>query len=310
MLDVLIDAFKDSLNMVPLLLIIYIGIELIEFKWGNKIRLLVQKAGSAGPTVAAIGGSLPQCGFSVVGATLYTQRLITIGTLLAVFLSTSDEAIPVILSQPDKAAIIVPIILTKIFIAIIAGYSIDFFLRKTNKKVLYHIREYEAGKDDKSHHHEESLNEATACCGHSPNSNDKQFDIKKMFFHPIIHTLKVIVFIFLVTLVINLAILSMSEEAFKNLFAGQTLLQPFITALVGLLPNCASSVAITELYLEGVITYGAVIAGLCASGGLGLLVLFKEEKNKKDVIRIIALLYGISVFVGLAIQFFNISPKL
>lgn len=309
MLDVLLDTLKDSLNMVPLLLIIYIGIELVEYKWGNKIRFLVQRSGSAGPAVGAIGGSLPQCGFSVVGATLYTQRLVTIGTLLAVYLSTSDEAIPVILSQPDKVAIILPLILTKVFIAIVVGYSIDFIFRKTNKKVLSHIKEYKSGRDDENHHHEEVLGGTIACCGHNPTPTTKGFNTKNIFLHPTIHTVKVFTFILIVSLVINLIVFYMGEDAFNNLFAGHILLQPFIAALVGLLPDCASSVAITELYLKGSITYGAVIAGLCASGGLGLLVLFKEEKNKYDIIRIIALLYGISVFVGLAIQFLGISPK-
>jgi hypothetical protein len=310
MLDVILDTIKDSLNMVPLLLTVYIVIELVELKWGNKIRLLTQKAGTAGPTAGAIGGSLPQCGFSVVGATLYTQRLITIGTLLAIYLSTSDEAIPVILSQPDKAIVIIPLILTKIAIAIIAGYSIDLIFRKNNKQVLSHIDKYESGDDNKNHHHENKLNETVACCGHSPSPIVKRFNIRDIFLHPTIHTIKVFAFILIVSLVINMTVFWIGEDAFNNLFAGHVLLQPFVAALVGLLPDCASSVAITELYLKGAITYGAVIAGLCASGGLGLLVLLKEEKNKKDIALIIALLYGISVLVGLTIQFFNISPSL
>jgi len=309
MLDVFIETFKDRLNMVPLLLTVYVGIELVEYRWGQKIQKGIQRAGSAGPAIGAVGGSLPQCGFSVVGATLYTQRLITIGTLLAVYLSTSDEALPVILSQPDKAAVIVPLILTKIFIAIVAGYSIDFIFRKTNKKTLAHIEEYKTGKDNKNHHHEEALGETVACCGHNPNPTVKKFNLKNLILHPAIHTVKVFLFIFGVSLVISLVVFWMGESAFNALLAGNTLIQPFVTGLVGLIPNCASSVAITELYLKGAITYGAVIAGLCASGGLGLLVLFKEDKNKKDVGRIIALLYGISAFVGLVIQLLNISPK-
>lgn len=310
MLNVIQDALYDSLNMIPLLLIVYIGIEMIEYKWGNKIRKGVQKAGPAGPAIGAVSGSLPQCGFSVVGATLYTQKLVTVGTLLAIYLSTSDEALPVVLSQPGKAAIIVPLILTKIFIAVVAGYSIDFFFRKKNKQTLAHIEAYEKDKDDKNHHHEEVLEETTACCGHNPGPTQKKFDVKDIFLHPIIHTAKVFAFILSVSLLINLAVFEMGEKAFANLFSGHVILQPFIAALVGLIPNCASSVAITELYLKGAITYGAVIAGLCASGGLGLLVLFKEDKDKKDVFRILALLFGISVFVGLAMQFFSISPKI
>ena len=126
--EVLIDSFK----MIPLLLIIYIGIELIEYKYGNKIREIMQKSGAWGPLVGALLGSLPQCGISVVVAALYTQRLATIGTLLAVFLSTSDEAIPVILAQPSGVKTIVPLILIKIFIGLVGGYLVDFIFRKIN----------------------------------------------------------------------------------------------------------------------------------------------------------------------------------
>ena len=308
MLDVFLDALKDSLNMLPLLLIIYIGIELIEYKWGDRIRLRIQRAGSAGPAIGALGGSLPQCGFSVVGATLYTQRLVTIGTLLAIYLSTSDEALPVILSQPDKAGVIIPLILTKVFIAIVAGYSIDFIFRKTNKNVLGHIKKYESGTDNSNHHHQDIIDDVTACCGHNLNPAPK-FNAREIFIHPIIHTAKVFAYIFIVTLVINSVIFWIGEDILAKILASNTILQPFLAALVGLLPNCASSVAITELFLNGTITYGAVIAGLSASGGLGLLVLFKEDKNKKDVLKIIGLLYGISVFAGLLIQLFGISPS-
>lgn len=306
MLNVVITALIDSLYMVPLLLIIYIGIELIEYKWGNKIKANIQKAGSAGPAIGAIGGSLPQCGFSVIVTALYTQKLVTIGTLLAVYLSTSDEAIPVILSQPNKAPLIVPIILTKVFIAIVAGYLIDFTFRRTSKKTLLHIEAYEKGKDNKSHKHEE-INDKTACCGHKPSSITAKFNPREIFLHPLIHTLKIFAFIFLISATINIIIFAIGENAFNSMLAGNVILQPFVTALVGLIPNCASSVAITELYLKGSITYGATIAGLCASGGLGLLVLLKEDKNKKEIFKIISLLFGISVGVGLLIQLFGIN---
>ena len=139
MLDAFLDALSDSAQTIPLLLVIYIGIELIEYKYGNKIRESIQKAGAAGPAIGALGGSFPQCGFSVVATALYTQRLATIGTLLAVYLSTSDEAIPVILAQPEKAGIIIPLILTKIIIALVAGYTIDFIFRKSNKTTLANL---------------------------------------------------------------------------------------------------------------------------------------------------------------------------
>ena len=300
--DIFLEALIDSAKMIPLLLISYVGIELVEYKYANKIREAVQKAGVFGPAVGAVTGSFPQCGISVVASALYTQRLTTVGTLLAVYLSTSDEAIPVILSQPDKAEIIVPLVITKIIIAIIGGYAVDFAFRKSNKETLAHIKAYAEGSDNKQHNHEVILEEK-ACCGHSASPSSVEFNPKEIILHPIIHTAKVFVFILSVSFAINFAIAQMGEEAFENLFLGSSVFQPFLVALFGLIPNCAASVAITMLYLKGAITYGSVIAGLCASGGLGLLVLFKEEKDKKDVLSILLLLFGISVSAGYVIQY-------
>ncbi|NTU89028.1 MAG: arsenic efflux protein, partial [Actinobacteria bacterium] len=254
--------------------------------------------GKAGPAIGALLGTIPQCGISVMGTALYTQRLITIGTLMAVYLSTSDEAIPVILSQPDKFGVIVPLVISKLIIALVVGYSLDLMLVKQRKATLAHIDALAGGHDDIGHHHDDVL-EGPACCGHTPGAAIKTFMAKRFFVHPLIHTLKVFVFIFLVSLAINVLIGTIGEEAFAGLLAGHTILQPVLAALVGLIPNCAASVAITELYLEGAITFGAVIAGLCASGGLGVLVLFKEAENKKEALKIIALLFVISVVAGL-----------
>ncbi len=303
MYEIFLDAIIDTTKMIPFLLVVYIGIELIEYKLGNAIREKMQKVGNSGPVLGALAGSFPQCGFSVVAAALYTQRLVTLGTFLAVLLSTSDEAIPVILSQPDKTNLILPIILTKIFIALIAGFAVDLIFKKANKKTLAHINAYASGEDD-SHHHHESIIDEQACCGHSTSSSAKKFSSKEIFFHPILHTLKIAVFILITTLFINFTIFQIGEDTFIKLFLGHSFLQPFLAALVGLIPNCAASVAITQLYLEGAISYGAVIAGLCASGGLGILVLFKEDTDKSDIFKVIALLFGISVFSGLVIQYF------
>lgn len=289
--------------MVPLLLVIYIGIELIEYKFGGRIIALVQKAGLAGPAVGAVTGSLPQCGISVVATALYTQRLVTIGTLMAVYLATSDEAIPIILSRPNTAGLLGPLLLTKIGVALLAGYALDFLFRKSNQNILDHIGVYARGEDDESHHHETIMNEE-ACCGHSTNPSAERFNPREIFLHPLIHTTKIFLFIFAISLLINGAVFYLGEEAFGKLFMGQSFFQPFMAALVGLIPNCAASVAITELYLKGAITYGSLIAGLCASGGLGILVLFREEKGKKEVFRILGLLFGISILVGLVIQYF------
>ena len=304
MYQLFLDALNDSARTIPLLLIIYVSIELIEYRFGNQIKKDVEKAKSAGPLVGALSGSFPQCGFSVIISALYTQRLATIGTLLAVYLSTSDEAIPIILSEPKKAPIIIPLILTKIFIAIIAGFSIDFMAKRSKRKTLAHIKAYATGVDNKSHHHERKAAK-TACCGHSINNDSKKIDLKEIFLHPAIHTLKIFGFIFAITFLLNFAFYIIGEGNIESFLSKLTIVQPLLTALIGLIPNCAASVAITELYLKGVITYGAIISGLCASGGLGLLILMREEKNKRKVITIIGLLFGISVFSGVLIQFFS-----
>lgn len=302
MTELILDALIDTAKMIPFLLIIYVGIELIEYKFGNLIRQKVQSAGNAGPILGALAGAFPQCGFSVVTAALYTQKLVTIGTFLAVLLSTSDEAIPVILSQPDKIHLIWPLLLTKFIIALIAGYAVDFMFRKSNQKTLQHIDNYSKGIYEEGHHHE-CVIEEPACCGHSTSSNAKHFSYHELIWHPIKHTAKIILFIFLATLAINLLFFYIGEERLAALLLNNTFWQPILAALVGLIPNCAASVAITELYLEGTLSYGAVIAGLSASGGLGILVLFKEDKDKKDIFKVVGLLFAISVLSGLIIQY-------
>ena len=302
--QIFLDALLDSLRMIPFLFAAYVFIELIEYKFGDKIRKNAQRAGKAGPAIGAVAGTLPQCGFSVVITALYTQKLVTIGTLLAVYLSTSDEAIPIILSHPDKAGLIFPLILTKLTIAILAGYSIDFVYRRKNREVLKHISDYKENKDDKSHYNEhESVKDEEACCGHSTSSASKKFSLKELFVHPLIHTLKIFVYVLAISFLIGLAIFYIGNDNLREFLSGNAFWQPFLAALVGLIPNCAASVAITQLYLDGIISYSSVIAGLCASGGLGLLILFKEDKNKKDAYRILGLLYFISVLAGLVFQY-------
>jgi len=302
MYEIFLDAFTDSVKTIPLLLLVYIGIELIEYKFANKIIEKVKKAGSSGPAIGAIAGIMPQCGFSVFTTALYSQRLVTIGTLMAVYLSTSDEAIPIILSQPDKIGVVLPLIVSKIIIAFIFGYLLDFIYQKNKQKTLRHIEIYNLGQDNPKHSHPNVLEE-NACCGHHIDNPEKGFSVRKIFFHPLIHTVKIFIFIFLVTFAINLAFFTLGDEILAKVFLNNGFFQPFLAGLFGLIPNCAASVGITELYLKGILTYGSVIAGLCASGGLGILILFREEKNKLEAIKIVGLLFAISVFAGLFVQY-------
>lgn len=291
MFEILIETLVDSAKTIPLLLIIYIGIELLEYKFGDGIRKWVAKAGKTGPIVGAVVGGFPQCGFSVMATALFTQRLVTVGTLIAVYLSTSDEAIPIIMSRPESVHLIWPIVGTKIVIAIIAGFVIDFIFRKERVTTIEHLEAIFEGYDNKKHHHEVVVEEV-ACCGHSTSCNSKKFNIKEIFWHPILHTINVFGFIFVTTLIINFLLSKINLGVFNNVF---------LTALIGLIPNCASSVTITELYLKGTIGFAPAVAGLSASGGLGLLILWREEKNKKIFFKILGLLYVIAVIAGLVV---------
>ena len=217
MLEIISDAFWDSLNIVPLLLTIYIVVELAEYKFEDVIITNVKKAGRAGPLIGALAGIFPQCGFSVIATALYTQKLVTIGTLLAVYLATSDEALPIILSQPGKIGAVFLLVMTKLAIALPAGYVVDFAFRKRNKNVLDHIANYSSGKDDKSHHHETTL-EVSACCGHRVDLVRK-FKPAEVLFHPIIHTLKIFLFIFAVTLAIDFSVDRIGSDAIENFFS-------------------------------------------------------------------------------------------
>ncbi len=295
------DALVDTAKMIPILLIIYAGIEFFEYKFGSKIREKVRAAGKAGPVLGTAFGVIPQCGFSVISSALYARRLITVGTLIAVYLSTSDEAIPIILAQPDRIGIILPLLAAKIAVAVMAGYTIDFILHRLGKTVTE--SEICASSGDSSAGelgcNDMEIDE-TGCCGH--NCVEKP-NLKEMILHPLIHTLKVFVFIFVVSVIINFTIFRMGENNLDRIFFGHTLLQPIMAAVVGLIPNCAASVAITQVFLKGGIGFGSAVAGLSASAGLGTLVLFKENRDMKDTFRIIGMLFGISSIVGIALQF-------
>lgn len=298
---VLLEALIDTSLMLPWLFVAYVMIELVEHRYGNKIRDAVQHAGARGPIIGALAGIVPQCSFSVVGTALYGQRLATIGTLMAVYIATSDEAIPIILSQPGKAGLILPIIGTKLILAIVVGFILDLFFRIKNKKILQHIDAYEHGHDEAGHDHK-ALLQVEACCGHDACAPEAKLSWQELLFHPLVHTLKIAFFVFLATLFIGAMIGYIGQENLTAFLAAHNILQPFIVGLIGLIPNCAASVAVTQFYLDGVISFGSVIAGLSASGGLGLLVLFRVEKNKLDALRILATLFVVSVTAGILLD--------
>lgn len=308
---VILDALKDSLDLIPFLLVIYTGIAWLEYRFGSSIQTNMRKAGKAGPLLGALFGCLPQCGFSVVGSALYTRGFITTGTLLAVFISTSDEAVPIIMAEPSRLILVILLLITKVCLALLAGYTVDAFARKKTvmsragltKGLMFN------GLPSKDAHQvyekisaEDTPIKVDACCGHHLPDVSK---MRTLLLHPLLHTAQVFLILFVVSIGINVLVGKGGVHLGKLLGYG-TIWQPAITSFIGLIPNCGASVALTEIYLKGGISFGAVISGLSSSAGLGMLVLVRENYSIKDTVRILALLVGISIIAGIVIQ--SIEP--
>lgn len=284
--DWLADAIIDSFHILPLLFIVFFIIELIEYFYSDKINSFMKKSEKAAPLIGSIAAIIPQCGFSVIASTLYIRKFITKGTLIAIYLATSDEAIPILLANPTHMHYVLPIIGIKIVIAIIAGYLIDFILK--DNKYIPVIQE--ADNDE---------NEHEGCCHHSVSKRRK----RELIYHPIKHTFNIFIFILIITIILNFIIEIYSEHAILHVLLGKVkFLEPVITAIIGLIPNCAVSIALTMLLIKGSISFGAVMSGLLSNAGLGILVLFRHNENIKDALKIVGILLIISILSGLVIQ--------
>ena len=281
-------------KMLPLLLVIYVVIGLMEYRYSDRLYRFVGKLGMWGPLAGALCGCLPQCGFSVVMSALYVRRLISVGTLLAVYLSTSDEAIPVLLSMSRQAHIVGLLIFIKVSIAIVTGMVVDFLIhRHTNTKKFIDgvpVDRY-CQKTAEEHH---------GCCDHDVTSRPSV--LKALIIHPLQHTFKVFIFLFISTLFLSFIVQSIGVYKISKLFLEGSIFQPSIAAIIGLIPNCFSSVFLVQLFNRDILSFGALIAGLCSASGLGLLVLIRENKNFKDTLFIVSLLVGVSIFAGTIIQ--------
>lgn len=312
--SITVDAFNDSLELIPFLLVIYIGIAWIEYRFGSSIQISIRKAGKAGPLLGALFGCLPQCGFSVVGSALYTRGFITTGTLLAVFISTSDEAVPIIMAEPSRLILVVPLLLTKVCLALLAGYAVDAVAGRqmtvapdaalTAVAVSSSLPDHSHATDTHQIYVGMPPDEVDACCGHHlPGVNQT----RALLLHPLLHTAQVFLILFVVSIGINVLVGEEGAHLGKLLGYG-TIWQPVITSFVGLIPNCGASVALTDIYLKGCISFGALISGLSSSAGLGMLVLVRENHSIKDTARVLALLIGISIVAGIVIQ--SIEPHI
>lgn len=278
-LHVLLHAFLDTLQIFALILLIYFMLSFVEGKIAKKI----QKNSKFSPLIGSSIGLIPQCGFSIVAADLYKKKVISIGTLIAVFVSCSDEALPIILSNPAKIYIIIPLLVIKFISAIAFGYLIDFIFKGTKNL-------------KKEHHHEEKLIHK-GCCHHEIEEVNESF-AKKHLLHPLLHSLKISGYILIINVTFALLIHFVGENSIKVFLNNNIYLSPLLASLVGLIPNCASSVIITELFLSESLSFGATISGLVCNAGLGLIYLFKDKNNIKNSFLITGLLVSISLVVG------------
>lgn len=278
------DAFADSIHILPFLFIIFVIIECIEFYFADKIDFYMQKSEKGGVFFGSLAAIIPQCGFSVMASSLYSRKIITRGCLIAVYLATSDETIPILLATPQKASLIAPILGIKLFVALFFGYLIDSF--KTGRK------DSALTVKDNS---EISLSAAEeGCCKHDLETENK----RELIIHPLIHTANVFGFILVITLILNYILFGFEFNSIE----GGRYVQILITSAAGLIPNCAVSIGITLMLIKGTISFGAGIAGLLSNAGLGLLVLLKNN-DFKDTLKIIAILLAISVLCGFAIEY-------
>ena len=276
------DVLIDGARMIPFLLFAFLLIELVEKYTGEKRDRILMKGNKAGPIIGALFGCIPQCGFSVVAANLYAERLVSVGTLLAVFMSTSDEAIIVMFGYPKSGGKILTILGLKVVIAIVVGYLVDLFCKRKRFSVKQESVWEERG---------------CSCCG----GHD---GILKAV---VSHSLKTLLYIMLFSMVLNVVIEGIGIERIQEILMNDSPFQIILSASVGLI--CASSILITELYMKGVLALPAVMAGLLASGGMGLIVLWKNNRDKKENLKITAMLYIGSIVIGVILQILFIGMK-
>lgn len=277
MIDTILDAIIDSIKILPFLFLTYLLMEYLEHKTSEKAKNAIKKSGRFGPIIGGLLGAIPQCGFSVSATNLYAGRVITLGTLISIYLSTSDEMLPILISNGTNLGLVLKIVAIKIVIGMIVGFLIDCILKKQEQ--------------EKEEEHIHNLCEHDHC--HCEEGILKS-SIK--------HTLQIFTFILIVSLILNLVLYIIGEETLASFILNKTVLGPVLAGLIGLIPNCASSVILTELFTSGVIGMGTLIGGLLVNSGLGVIVLFKVNKNLKENIKIVSMLYIIGVIAGIIIE--------
>lgn len=295
--ETFLDSLIDSLKMFPWLFLTYVLIELLERKAAFEKRGGVLR-GKAAPLFGAAAGVFPQCGVSVMSAKLYDRGIITVGTLLSVFVATSDEAFSVLIAS-DKRLSLIPLLLIKFVLAVVIGFAVNAFAKKTATRAV------KSNGDDLEHE------DICAHCHDHVEADENGKKSKRVLFEryalvPLLHALQTFLFVFAVTFIFG--VFFGEEGVFELTLNGNGWYVPFLSAAVGLIPNCASSVVVTTAYVEGVISFGAMLAGLISNAGVGLAVLFRNTKKTKRNVALLLSLYAIGAICGLIVQ--TITPLL
>lgn len=278
MIDVLMDTIHDTLPMLPLLFLTYLVLEYIERREAFDMQRKLLSLRRFGPLFGSLLGIIPQCGFSVIAAGLFVDHAISLGTLIAVFISTSDEAIPILIAHPDHASLLPSVIAIKFFLALIIGYLVDIFVQKTT-----FLSE------------QKDLSPLACHCEEHTHSLWKDACYR---------TLKIFLFVFVVNFLLSGLIVMIGEDHLASMLLEKSLFQPLLAAMVGFIPNCAASVILAQLYISDVVSFGSLIAGLMTSAGLGLMVLLRMDANKKEIIKILMIMLLSAWLCGTLLQIF------
>lgn len=283
-LDVFKDSAVDCVKMLPFLFLAFYLLEVVEQHASDRMTAMLGRSGGLGPLIGSLLGSVPQCGFSIMASDFFASGVISMGTLLAVYLSTSDEAIIILLTDPEHAKDILFLVLTKVIIGTAGGYMVLFFERKVSGRSPEKVRK-EA--------------QITHIGSESPAVRPGFRDLLIPAWN---HTKEVFVYLFIFTFLIGFIMEGFGNNAIQSIFLSGSAFQPLIAAVIGLIPNCAASIMLTQLYMDGVLSFGSAIAGLCSSAGLGLLVLFRMNRSMKENITVLAFLVAIAVTAGSILQ--------
>ena len=303
-IDVLADSVRDTIQLVPFLFLTYLAMEAIEHSTEGRVKSLMERVGAFGPVVGGALGALPQCGFSAMAATLFAGGVVTIGTLVAVILSTSDEMVPVFLAHQEPVSRLAAIIGVKVVVGVLAGVILDVVLRimkhSTNSLRIHELceraechcddddDELDAHDDHDDHDHDHE--------GHHHHHHGRFAIVRSAA----VHTIQVTAFIFVMSIVFGLVIELVGEDNLMLLLGRHPVRATFLAGLVGLIPNCGASVVICELFLSGSLATGPMLAGLLVSGGVGFLVLFRTNASLRENMLVTAFVYAVGVLVGLA----------